>query len=215
MIGVLAFGSLIADPGPELEKIIVQRLPCTTPFNIEYARRSRSRGNAPTLVSVPKGNGSPVDGVILILKPYTRKKNAKNLLYRRELHQDANSNQVYDDAAQRVKKDALVIETLPRLQGLSLVYYTSLKANFTEILDANRTEEQKAQLLAQAAIDSLTRETFTARKDGIQYLHDNIESGILTPLTEPYRQVLLQWAANAPDLPTALLHFARQKGIIS
>ena len=215
MIGILAFGSLIANPGSELVKIIVDRHSCNTPFPVEYARRTKSRANAPTIVRVPEGMGSSVHGVILVLRQDVKHQNAKNLLYRRELHDDTDETLHYNDIMQRAKGDALVIETLSTVEGFDEVYYTSLTANFTEILDTNRPQAQKAILLAQAAFDSLVNETFNAGKDGIKYLHDNIEAGIITPLTEPYRQSLLQMAANAPDLPTARLYFARQKGIIS
>jgi hypothetical protein len=74
--------------------------------------------------------------------------------------------------------------------------------------------EKKARLLACLAIESLEKDTFERKRDGIQYLLDNITAGIITPLTEPYRQALLQLADNAPDLSEARLRIARKKGIL-
>ena len=185
MIGILAYGSLITHPGHEIESVLDHVIPdVLTPFPVEYARRSRSRADAPTLVPVPAGCGTPVNAVVLVLKKYTRKKKVLNFLYRRELHQEKDLTVIYDDQAQRQKRDALVIESIKNQYGLSIVYYTMLNANFLEILDPNRTEQAKATLLAQAAIESITHETFDKGLDGIQYLADNIDAGVMTSLTE-------------------------------
>jgi hypothetical protein len=213
--GILAFGSLLSQAGNELREI-TDRIESNiqTPFQVEYARRSKSRADAPTLVIVPAGLGSQVNGAIFVLKEDADTKTAKDILFRRELHMKADKNEPYDDAAQRAKKDALVIETLVHFHEFGEIHYTGFKPNFTEILDASLGQEEKAELLALAAIDSLTKETFYKGLDGIRYLHDNIQAGVITPLTEPYNQALLQWANNVPDLPTARLYFARQKGLI-
>jgi hypothetical protein len=55
-MGVLAFGSLLNDPGCELLGAEVQRISVRTPFPVEFARYSRSRRGAPTLVPVSKEN---------------------------------------------------------------------------------------------------------------------------------------------------------------
>jgi hypothetical protein len=215
MIGILAYGSLITHPGHELESVLDHEIPdVMTPFPVEYARRSRSRADAPTLVPVPAGCGTPVKAAVLVLKKYTRKKKALNFLYRRELHREGDLKVFYDDQAQRQKKDALVIENLKNQYGLKLVYYTAPKPNFEQILDSNIVQEEKAALLAQAAIDSITRETFDKGLDGIQYLADNIDAGVSTALTEAYAQAILQKAGNAPNLNLARRVIAQQKGII-
>jgi hypothetical protein len=51
-MGILAFGSLRTDRGPELEAAIVDWRPATAPFAIEHARYNETRGDAPTLVPV-------------------------------------------------------------------------------------------------------------------------------------------------------------------
>lgn len=215
MIGILAYGSLITHPGQEIESVLDHVIPdVQTPFPVEYARCSRSRAGAPTLVPVPKGRGVPVKAVVFVLKKYTRKKKAQNFLYRREIHQEGDLKVIYDDQAQRQKRDALVIESMQNQFGLSVIYYTALKPNFTEILDAKRTQEEKAELLARAAIDSISEETFDKGLDGIQNLADNIEARIATALTETYAQAILMKAGNAPYLDQARRFIAQQKGII-
>jgi len=54
-----------------------------TPFNIEFARSSRSRDGAPTVVPV-EGYGASVQAVILALNEDIEIENAKDLLWRRE-----------------------------------------------------------------------------------------------------------------------------------
>lgn len=65
-VGILAYGSLIDDPGDELAAFIegVVRGICT-PFPIEFARQSSSGGDAPTLV--PYSEGVPVRAAMLVL----------------------------------------------------------------------------------------------------------------------------------------------------
>lgn len=64
-IGILAFGSLIDDPGQELLNVIVEKIEdVITPFKIEYGRRSSKRGNAPTLIPVSNG-GQKVKATLL------------------------------------------------------------------------------------------------------------------------------------------------------
>jgi len=216
MIGILAYGSLITHTGREIESVLDHVIPdVLTPFPVEYARRSRSRAGAPTLVPVPAGCGTPMNAVVLVLKKYTRKKKALNFLYRREVHREGDLKVIYEDQAQRQKRDALVIESMQNQFGLSVIYYTALKPNFTEILDAKRTQEQKAELLALAAIDSVTQETYAKGMDGIQYLADNIEASVVTVLTEPYAQAILNKVRNVSNLGQAHKLIAQQKGIIA
>jgi hypothetical protein len=66
-IGILAYGSLLHTPGPELAALIVGRRPCRTPFPVEYGRASRRWGGGPVLVPHPRG--APVDGAVLLLGP--------------------------------------------------------------------------------------------------------------------------------------------------
>lgn len=58
-IAILAYGSLIEDPGKELQPLISERIEdVETPFSIEFARSSRSRDGGPTLVPVEVGGAA-------------------------------------------------------------------------------------------------------------------------------------------------------------
>jgi len=214
MIGILAYGSLITHPGREIESILDHVIPdVVTPFPVEYARCSRSRAGAPTLIPVPPECGGPVKAVVLVLREGTLEQEALNALFRREIHREGDLKVIYDDQAQRKKRDALVIENIKNRFGLSAIYYTALKPNFTEILDVNRTQGEKAELLTQAAIESVTQETYAKGMDGIQYLADNIDAGVVTTLTRIYCQAVLDMAGNAQDLRQARSTIAQNKGV--
>ena len=82
-LGILAFGSLIDDPGAEIESALVGRkLNVRTPFGVEFARSSTKRGGAPTLVPLEHG-GTPVLGQILLVN--VSEQEAKDRLWRREI----------------------------------------------------------------------------------------------------------------------------------
>jgi cation transport regulator ChaC len=214
MIGILAYGSLVTDPGDEIRSCLDRRIEgVCTPFNVEYARRSGTRSGAPTLVPVPEGVGSSVKGVILVLKAAITVEQAKNMLYRREIHK-VGSNETYHHENQTRKKNGLLIKTLNNFCGVPLVIYTYLTPNIEEILNPNLSDGKKAEILAEAAIKSITPETYKNYKDGIWYLYQNLESGIITPLTKPYQNEILKRANGATDLLFARNYFARQKRII-
>jgi hypothetical protein len=83
--GILAYGSLIDDPGPELGPAIASTLEnVETPFSVEYARSSQSRGGAPTLVPVSIG-GAKVAAVIQLLNDNVSVEQASDWLWRREV----------------------------------------------------------------------------------------------------------------------------------
>jgi len=68
-IGILAYGSLLYDQGHELKPLVVNIIKnVKTPFKVEFARTSKIRDHAPTLIPVGRG-GSSIRGTILILNP--------------------------------------------------------------------------------------------------------------------------------------------------
>ena len=81
-IGVLAYGSLLHTPGPELAALVVARVPRRTPFGVEYGRRSRRWNGGPVLV--PHPGGGPVEGAILLLAEGVTLGEAADVLARRE-----------------------------------------------------------------------------------------------------------------------------------
>jgi hypothetical protein len=85
-IGILAFGSLIDHPGKEIEAMEIRserRQEVETPFAVEFARSSRGRAGAPTLV--PHSQGSKVKANVIVIHSSTLEY-AKDCLWRRELN---------------------------------------------------------------------------------------------------------------------------------
>jgi len=210
-IGILAYGSLIADPGTEIDSATVERISVTTPFPVEYARSSSRRDGAPTLVPVPENQGSKVKAAVLILGEDVTEAEACNMLYRREINRVGETDVVYDKARQQRKRDPVLVKTVQDLAGASCVLYTYLKPNLDIVLDEHRTDAEKAAHLADLAVQSVTGETYAAGRDGIRYLADAIRHGIHTPLTEAYRAAVLRCADDAPDLETTRQRIARKK----
>ena len=61
MVGILAYGSLIDDPGSEIGEVIADVISdIETPFSVEFARSSSTRSGAPTLIPVEAGGASCV-----------------------------------------------------------------------------------------------------------------------------------------------------------
>ena len=82
-IGILAYGSLRHDPGPELgHPNIISRIETRTPFGVEYGRYSvKKRGGAPTLA--PHIRGAPVEAEILVCRDDMRRDLTRNRLTKR------------------------------------------------------------------------------------------------------------------------------------
>lgn len=85
-IGILAYGSLIQDPGAEIDPLIVHRIPVLTPFPVEFGRWSRIRGDSATLV--PHASGIPVTAEILVLHDDVSLEDARDRLWRRETRRE-------------------------------------------------------------------------------------------------------------------------------
>lgn len=215
MIGILAYGSLIADPEWEI-KDCTERIirPVETPFPVEYARRSQTRADAPTLVPVPQGKGIPVHAAVLVLKETVSLQHASDILYRREIHRPGDSKKVYRVPREN-NADRIRIERLQDFAGLETVIYTKLAINFEPIVDDTYDDHEKAELLSIAARESLTEETFYTGQDGIQYLDAASHYGVQTRLTDIYIRAILALAGSATDLATARAILAKTKGIIT
>src|SRR5947209_5290918 len=108
-IGILAYGSLINDPGDELSAATASRIESVdTPFNVEFARSSDSRDGAPTLVPVSEG-GARVKAVILVLKDSITESEARDMLWRRETRR-VGSGRGYDPPTVPGRNTVLVLE---------------------------------------------------------------------------------------------------------
>lgn len=186
-VGILAYGSLIADPGWEIEEVqtgIIEDV--TTPFRVEYARSSKGRGGAPTLV--PFDGGGQVRAQVFVVD--TSVNDATDRLYRREI--DAvGSKQPYEHSA-NPGPNKVVVDRVEGEFGLDVVLYTLIGATI---------DEPDATKLAGLAIKSVAEAE--SGKDGITYLKNAMEAGIETPLTAAYAEEIKR-LTGAGDLSEAL-----------
>ena len=191
-VGILAFGSLIDDPGEEIGPLVRRRVrDVETPFPVEFARTSASRGGAPTVIPVEHG-GAPVRAVILVLDAAVSPRQATDLLWRRETrneHGDRHYNPPSTPGPNHV-----IVKQLENFSGIRTVLYTSIGANLSD-----RTPEHLADL----AIQSARAQAGAAGKDGISYLISLKRQGVQTLLTPTYEAAILQ-KTGASSLETAL-----------
>lgn len=176
-VGILAYGSLIDDPGKEIAAATVRTVTnVPTPFSVEFARCSRSRGGGPTLIPVTHG-GSPVLGKVSILD--VPECEAANRLWRREVRQVGNGRDYVPP--KNFGPDTVVVRRLEDFAGVSLVLYTEIAANIDPIT---------AEFLAALAIESVGKTD--PGRDGISYLIAAKKSGIRTPLSTDYETEILR-----------------------
>ena len=182
-IGILAYGSLIGDPGKELEPLIRERISnVQTPFSVEFARSSSFRDGAPTLVPIQDG-GAQVQGVILVLDPTLEVRRAEDFLWRRETRNER-SDKHYSPPV-NPGPNRVVVKHLQNLANVETVLFTKIGANVK-----NRTAEHLADL----AICSARREAGAKRMDGISYLISVKAQKIQTSLMPDYEAAILQKA---------------------
>lgn len=178
-LGILAFGSLIDNPGEEISEIEVDRIECKTPFNVEFARKSSKRGDAPTLI--PFENGIPVKAVLFVLRNNIDINTAESILYRRERHVN-NRTDIYEHS-DNPGQNKVVIKRWENFMNVKTVLSTSIGCNITQALSPT--------LLANLAITSILSEAGQKEKDGIRYLLSTKRNGIVTRLSDDYEQQIL------------------------
>jgi hypothetical protein len=187
-VGILAFGSLIDNPGAEIEAALVGRkLNVRTPFGVEFARSSNKRGGAPTLVPVEQG-GAPVSGQILLMN--VSEQEAKDRLWRREINRVGQGGHYTHHANPGL--NTLIIDRYENYEQVSVVLAARFNATIVPLTAAR---------LADLAIESARLER--TGRDGIAYLIDAKRNGILTPLSEAYEQEILR-RLEVVDLNQAL-----------
>ncbi len=181
MIGILAFGSLLSDCGAEI-KCSTERIidDVETPFPIEFARISQTRGGAPTLVPVKTG-GEKVKGKIFCLKSTISLEEAKNILYRREINKVC-SGLIYKQPDNEESGKVLIKEDYENFECCEIVVYT----DFNECGKENLSPEQ----LANKAIESVCEAK--EGKDGITYLLGVKANGVHTPLMDEYEREIVR-----------------------
>jgi len=186
-VGILAYGSLIADPGWEIEEVRAETIKgIATPFHIEYARSSTGRGGAPTFV--PYKGGGEVFAQIFIVD--TSVENAADRLYRREI--DAVGSDRNYKHSENPGQNTIIVDRLEGQFGLDVVLYTRIAATI---------DEPNAVKLAQLAVKSVAEAD--PGRDGITYLMKAMEAGINTPLTEAYADEIKRITGSS-DLSDAL-----------
>lgn len=191
-IGILAYGSLIGEPGLEIEPLIQKRIHnVKTPFKIEFARSSRTRGHAPTVVPVDEG-GSTVNATILVLNEATTTEKATDLLWRRETRNEGSSKHYSRPVT--YSPDKMVVEQITNFSELDTVLYTKLGGNIDNLC---------IDELAKLAINSAKSNDVDMGKDGISYLIDIKKQGIITPLMDGYEKTILS-LLNVGSLNQAL-----------
>lgn len=115
-VGILTYGSLINDPGDEINPFITERISCITPFNVEYSRKSKSRDYAPTLIPVEIGEAA-VNAVILVLNDSISLEEAENMLWRRETR-ETDTSKKYEKKL-NPGKNSVQIKILENFQQLT------------------------------------------------------------------------------------------------
>jgi hypothetical protein len=185
-VGILAFGSVVKQPGADLQALVVRRIEWVeTPFAVEFARSSRTRDGAPTMVPV-EGGGTTLPASILVLEDFVDEAVARDLLYRRETWR-IGEDVTYSTAG------ASWIGKLSDFAGLSACLYTALPQNIQPLT---------VERLADLALQSAAAAAGGHRRDGISYLEQQEQRGVMTPLMPGYEAEILA-RTGAPDLSRA------------
>jgi hypothetical protein len=148
-----------------------------TPFNVEYARKSRSRAWAPTLIPVDS-DGGQVNAQVLLLKETISVEQAMDILYQREKHSESQDRY---DPLRKFGPDDIQIRTTNSLPGIRTALYTWMARNI---------DDMSARTLAKLAIASVSGAS--PGEDGISYLISAKSYGIETPLTQTYESEILR-----------------------
>ena len=200
-LGILAYGSLIDDPGEEINEIIEQRIECDTPFKVEFARKSKTRGCAPTLIPYDTP-GRSVKAMILILPDNTPIDKAKSMLWRRE-RREKNKAKTYKEPVNPGINE-VVIKNCHNFMDVETVLYTSLGNNINQPLNG--------KTLAYLAKKSILSKAGQEKMDGLRYLVAAKKNGIKTALSEEYeKQILLETETSSLEEAIEMLDRERMK----
>jgi hypothetical protein len=180
-LGILAYGSLIEDPGIEIEPLIIDKIEnVETPFKVEFSRTSSSRNGAPTLVPVENG-GSTVKASILILNNEVLKEQVIDLVWRRETRNEKTNKHYAKPNSSCCNK--VIIEEINNFSNIETVLFTKIGTNI---------ERPTPKILARYAINSAKQNAGRNRLDGISYLIALKKQKIITPLSQEYENKILE-----------------------
>jgi hypothetical protein len=193
-LGILAFGSLIDDPGDEIAAVTVEILQdgIITPFPVEFARSSRRRAGAPTLVPVTSG-GACIPARIFVLQERISEQEARDMLWRRETRR--NNHDQNSPTFSNPSSGEISIRRLTGFHGVGTVLYTWAVANISPL-----TPKRLAELALNSA---RCTEVAANGRDGISYLIAALRNGIRTELSRAYEEEVLR-QAGATTLADAL-----------
>jgi hypothetical protein len=179
-LGILAYGSLIDDPGEEIGGATSRRVAMKTPFAIEFGRSSHTRGGAPTLVPVKVG-GAAVNAVLLVLKDSVSEEQAASMLWRRETRKKDNTKQYVPP--EHPGPNSVLVKSVT-IGGVKILY--------TDFADSGKLKNPTAKQLAEFAVASARNRHVPEGRDGISYLISAKKAGIRTPLMPDYEREILR-----------------------
>jgi hypothetical protein len=166
----------VDDPGAELSRAESRRIDgVRTPFRAEFARSSKRRDGAPTLVPVSAG-GSPIVATVIVLRRQFDPDAARELLYRRESGTAATTTK-------RADSDPSWIHELSDFAGVDVCLYTALPSNIDSLT---------VETLAELAISSARMGAGEQHRDGISYLLQQKNRRVETPLMAAYETEILR-----------------------
>ena len=187
-VGILAYGSLIEDPGPEIAAAKARIEPhVQTPFKVEFARTSSTRAGAPTLVPVMTGGGH-VPAQIIVLNNTISEDEARDLIWRRETRRIGTGRRYVHPA--NPGPNTTLVRNAGEMRGIDSVLYTEIGANISPLT---------ATELARLAVQSVAQAP--PGMDGVTYLIDALARGLTTPLSGPYELAIMRMVgvANLKD----------------
>ena len=201
---------MISNPGDGIIDALIKHngyiVDAYTPFPVEFARKSGTRGDAPTLVPVKDG-GKRVKGQVFVMN--MSEKDAPTILYERETKKP--TTEPYNDpityySTENFKQSIdskRIIQGMKNFAGLDKVLYPQLEKNIDTL---------KPEILAGLAIrstakcdkrDQKKQSLGQTKQDGVSYLIDAKKCGIITLLSPDYEKEILQ-ITNSCSLEQAL-----------
>jgi len=185
-VGILAYGSLIDDPGQEIRAATteIRRLGIRTPFPVEFARSSRTRAGAPTLVPVSVG-GAHIPARVLVLHQDMSEQDARDMLWRRETGRMGQAPPIHSDPG----PNDVIIDRLADFHGIPFVLYARIAPNITLL-----TPRRLAELALRSARSA---EAERKARDGISYLIAALRNGARTRLSCAYEREVLHLTGAA------------------
>jgi hypothetical protein len=193
-LGILAYGSLINEPGEEIAAATVEiiRDAITTPFPVEFARSSHIRAGAPTLVPVATG-GRHIPARIFVLRGDVSDQEAREMLWRRETGKKGSAPSSFGRSDPG--PNDVVIDEVVDFHGIRKVLYTRIRPNIDPLTP---------QHLAELALRSACCTKVAAKgRDGISYLMAALGNAAHTRLSAAYERELLH-RTHAVTLTEAL-----------